>query len=237
MIFIDFHESFGKFSTFCRFSGRGSPGLNFSQPALRSMKECLIDPEVFETLLARRSRCRCRQNGALWGVSIIWGRFLQAARSRDLRREFTLPGQLSLGVEAEQLLDPFQLQMGHDTITLSGARSRLDRRRFSRPNTHFAAFFKLYKKIIFSRANLQNFAKKKITDFCKNSENFFWKFSEKMQNFETFYKNFADFLQNFAKSCRFWKMLKNATLDAKKCEDFAEIWQKFDENLTKSLKT
>ena len=32
---------------------------------------------------------------------------------------------------------------GHDTITLSKARSRLHQRRFSRPNTHFAAFFKL----------------------------------------------------------------------------------------------
>ena len=29
------------------------------------------------------------------------------------------------------------------TITLSGARSRLDQRRFSRPNTHFAAFLKI----------------------------------------------------------------------------------------------
>ena len=30
-------------------------------------------------------------------------------------------------------------------ITLSEARSRLDQRRFWRPNTHFAAFFELYK--------------------------------------------------------------------------------------------
>ena len=43
-------------------------------------------------------------------------------------------------------------------ITLSEARSRLDRRRFSRPNTHFSAFFKTFKKIIFSQANLQTFA-------------------------------------------------------------------------------
>ena len=40
---------------------------------------------------------------------------------------------------------------------LSEARSRLDRSRFSRPNTHFAAFFKIYKKITFSRANFANF--------------------------------------------------------------------------------
>ena len=31
----------------------------------------------------------------------------------------------------------------------------------------------------------------------------FWKFSEKMQNFEKFYKIFAKFLQNFVKSGRF----------------------------------
>ena len=41
--------------------------------------------------------------------------------------------------------------------TLSAARSRLDQRRFSRPNTHFSAFFKIYKKIIFSRVNFANF--------------------------------------------------------------------------------
>ena len=45
--------------------------------------------------------------------------------------------------------------VGH--ITLFGARSRRDQRRFSRPNTHFAAFFKIYKNIIFSRANFANF--------------------------------------------------------------------------------
>ena len=41
--------------------------------------------------------------------------------------------------------------------TLSEARSRLDRSRFSRPRSHFLAFFKIYKKINFSRANLANF--------------------------------------------------------------------------------
>ena len=46
-----------------------------------------------------------------------------------------------------------------DIITLSEARSRLDRRRFSRLNMHFSAVFKLYKKIILSQAKLQNFAK------------------------------------------------------------------------------
>ena len=54
--------------------------------------------------------------------------------------------------------------MGHDTVTLSAARSRLDQRRFSRPNTHVATFFKIFKNIIFSQANLQS--------FCKFSQNF-----------------------------------------------------------------
>ena len=42
-------------------------------------------------------------------------------------------------------------------ITLSEARSQLYQRRFSRPNTHFSAFFKIYKKIIFSRAKFAKF--------------------------------------------------------------------------------
>ena len=50
--------------------------------------------------------------------------------------------------------------------TLSGARSRLYQRRFSRPNTHFSAFFKIFKKIIFSRANFANFCKKEAK-ICK----------------------------------------------------------------------
>ena len=53
--------------------------------------------------------------------------------------------------------------MGHDTITLSEARSRLDQRRFSRPNTHFSAFFEIYKNIIFSPANFAKF----LQNFCK----------------------------------------------------------------------
>ena len=47
----------------------------------------------------------------------------------------------------------------HGTITLSEARSRLHQRQFSRPNTHFAAFFKICKRSIFSHANLQNLFK------------------------------------------------------------------------------
>ena len=42
-------------------------------------------------------------------------------------------------------------------ITLSEARSRLDRRRSWRPNSHFSAFFKIYKIfIILRRLNLSN---------------------------------------------------------------------------------
>ena len=40
------------------------------------------------------------------------------------------------------------------------------------------------------------------------------------------------FLQNFAEFCRFWKTLKNAILDAIICENFAKIWQNFDEIVT-----
>ena len=84
-----------------------------------------------------------------------------------------------------------QLRRLDDTITLSGARSRLDRRRFSRANTHFAASFKIYKKIIFSQTNLQN--------ICKISQKFakFWK---KIGNFQNFFK----ILQNVAKIWEFF---------------------------------
>ena len=42
-------------------------------------------------------------------------------------------------------------------ITLSEARSRLYQRRFLQPNSHFAAFFKIYKIfIILRRLNLKN---------------------------------------------------------------------------------
>ena len=62
------------------------------------------------------------------------------------------------------------------------ARSRLYRSRFSRPNTHFSVFFKIYKKIIFSRANSGNFCQK-IGKFCKILT-FFGKFRKILQNFQ-----------------------------------------------------
>ena len=91
-------------------------------------------------------------------------------------------------------------------ITLSGSRSRLDQRRFSRPNTHFAVIFKIYKKYIF---------RKPICKICAN-----------------LFQNFAK-LRKFSKSCKvlrrlyrilqnlvdFEKFLKNVILDTKICED------------------
>ena len=79
-------------------------------------------------------------------------------------------------------------KLRENTITHARARSRLDQRRFSRPNTHFSAFFKIYKNIIFSQTNLQN--------FCKISQNFakkkkprnFWKNSASLQDFAHFVK-------------------------------------------------
>ena len=56
-------------------------------------------------------------------------------------------------------------------IAVSEARSRLDQSRFSRPDTHFAAVFKIYKNIIFLQANLQRVAKV-FQNFAKILENF-----------------------------------------------------------------
>ena len=84
-------------------------------------------------------------------------------------------------------------------ITLCEARSRLDQRRFSRPNTHFAAFFKLYKKIIFSRANLQNFAKisRNFAKILRIFENFQKKckiLRKKLQKFCRIFTKFCEIL-------------------------------------------
>ena len=80
--------------------------------------------------------------------------------------------------------------------TLSVARSRLDQRQFSRPNTHFSAFFETSKKIIFSRANFVNFCRN-FAKFCKILQIF-----KKFQNFSKFWRfcqNFAKILEKFAK--------------------------------------
>ena len=73
----------------------------------------------------------------------------------------------------------------HDTITLSEARSRLDQRRFSRPNTHFSAFFEIYRKIIFSQEDSAKFCK-----ICKISQNFFFNLKI-FRKCKTFFANFC----------------------------------------------
>ena len=93
-------------------------------------------------------------------------------------------------------------------ITLSEARSRLDRSRFSRPNTHFLAFFKIYKKITFSRANSANFCQK-IGNFCKNFD-IFWQI---LQNFA----KFSEIRKNFAKFCRIFCRILQKCVDFEKC--------------------
>ena len=98
--------------------------------------------------------------------------------------------------------------IGHDTITLSEARSRLDQRRFSRPNTHFAAFFKLYKNIILSQANLHKFAEVSRI-FCKKSDEF-------LQNFRKFAKA-CNLLQNLQKFCKFACEKMIFLVDLEKC--------------------
>ena len=76
-------------------------------------------------------------------------------------------------------------------ITLSEARSRLDRSRFSRPNTHFSAFFEIYKKSIFSRANFANFCKKLtfLSKFCKILQ-FFHKSAKILRKLTDFFAEF-----------------------------------------------
>ena len=88
-------------------------------------------------------------------------------------------------------------RMGHDTTTLSEARSRRDQRRFSRQNTHFAEFFKIFKDIAtfckILRIFVLVFFKRILLQFLGNSgNNYFAKFCEV----------FRIFSQNFAKYCR-----------------------------------
>ena len=79
-------------------------------------------------------------------------------------------------------------------ITPSEARSRLDQRRFSRPNTHFSAFFEIYKKIIFSRANFVNFC----LENCKN-----------LHFLKTFFSKLWKILQKFCKNLQNFRNLQN----------------------------
>ena len=88
-------------------------------------------------------------------------------------------------------------------ITLSEARSRLYRRRSLQVNSHFAAFFKIYKIFtILRRSNLkilQNFVKI-FGILKKNLQNFanFQKKSKFFEIFEKFLKILDNFLQNLS---------------------------------------
>ena len=97
------------------------------------------------------------------------------------RFEVTAGGCSSRGSAALRRL----LWPGH--ITLSEARLRLDQRRFSRPNTHFSAFFEIYKI-------LQNFCKffeifRIFPEFCK-----FW---GNLQKYVKFCKKFCKICAKF----------------------------------------
>ena len=85
------------------------------------------------------------------------------------------------------------------------ARSRLDRRRFLQSNTHFAAFFEVYKTICL---NFQNFVK-----FCKKSARSRGEILLKIRG------RGAEVCQ----SCRPRKMLQNEYLVVKIGFDTAEI--------------
>ena len=100
------------------------------------------------------------------------------------------------------------------TTTLSEARSRLDRSRFSRPNTHFLAFFKIYKKIIFSRANLANFCQK-IAKFCKIFDFFLANFAKNF--FSQNFSKFSEIREFFAKFCRIFFRILQKVVDFEKC--------------------
>ena len=97
-------------------------------------------------------------------------------------------------------------------ISCSEARSRLDQRRFSRPNTHFSAFFENYKNIVFSPANFVNFCKnfaKKLANFAKNFKIF--------QNFEDFAKILPTFCKMLPKFCKICSREDDFFVDLEKC--------------------
>ena len=107
---------------------------------------------------------------------------------------------------------------GLAAVTLSEARSRLNRRRSLQVNSHFAAFFKICKIFILLHRSELNFLEKIVQNFqnfCKIFEIF-----DILQNFVIFFSKSRNFWRNFrkfcdssgakvCKSCRSWKMLKN----------------------------
>ena len=73
------------------------------------------------------------------------------------------------------------------------ARSRLDRRRSSQPNTHFAAFFEIYKTIWLDFQEIFKILQKKISDFRKKT--FFFNNPENLVEFCKIFE-FCEFLQD-----------------------------------------
>ena len=76
----------------------------------------------------------------------------------------------------------------------------------------------------------------KNADFWKSCKILqdFWHLLQNLQNFQKSAKLLQNFLQTFTEICRFWKMLKDAILDAKISENLAKIWRNFDKILTRS---
>ena len=83
-------------------------------------------------------------------------------------------------------------------ITLSEARSRLYQHRSWPPNSHFAAFFKIYKICILLHRSELKFLEKIIQNFqkfCKFCENI--EILKKNMIFSQNHENFNELLQNF----------------------------------------
>ena len=95
-------------------------------------------------------------------------------------------------------------------VKLWKARSQLYRRRFLRPNTHFAAFFEIYKIHIpshrFDTQNLQIFAifwkiSVNFPDFCKCSNLMLLKLQRKLWFYDEI---LSEFCRNFTEFQQFW---------------------------------
>ena len=119
---------------------------------------------------------------------------MRVEATKRIRRNI---GELNARMRAADKNKEQPIGSGQDTITLSQARSRLDQRRFSRPNTHFFSIFQPLQEIIFSQANLQNFDK-----------NF--------QNFAKYLRNLQN-LANFCKICRIFYRILQIFVDFEKC--------------------
>ena len=112
----------------------------------------------------------------------------------------------ALGVLASVRCRPFLLTAFFRRLVLGWIEA--DFRVQIRILSHFLAFFKIYKKIVFSRANLANFCKK----FCENFDMFslFWRI---LQNVVIF----SEILKIFAKFCRIFCRILQKSVDFEKC--------------------